>query len=224
VFETGLRNRVPVDIGYQVRTDLQSRSGEEAANSLLQLRALGVEYIAVHGPKSDEYYRDMKFPNKFEGVLEKVWSEGDDRIYRLEPFRYAHLVSPAELPAQPPRGGKFQALAPYVAAMSDPARPALAFEWQGPSAATISGPVPEGQRVAVAISYDDGWQAWQDGVEIPLEPNALGFFTVAPRASAQSRITLRYEAPRETRWAAGVSALCWLGCLLFWLRSRRTHA
>jgi hypothetical protein len=224
VFETGLRNRIPVDIGYQVRTDIGSRPGDEAANSILQLRALGVEYIAVHGPKSQEFYRDMKYPDKFEGGLEKVWSEGDDRIYRLDPLRYAHLVSPAELPVHPPRGGYFQVIAPYVAAMSDPARPALAFSWQGPSEATIAGPVPAGQLVAVAISFEDGWEAWQDGAAIPLQPNELGFFTVAPRAAAQTTISLRYRAPLETRLAAGLSALCWISCLLFWLRSRRTHA
>jgi hypothetical protein len=224
VFETGLRNRLPVDIAYQVRTDLGSKRGEEAANSMLQLRALGVEYIVVHGPNSEEYYRDVKYPDKFEGVLDKVWGEGDDRIYRLEPVRYAHLVTAGELPAYPPKGGYFQVIAPYVAAMSDPARPTLAFNWQGPSAATISGSVPAGHRVAVAISYEDGWQAWQDGAAIPLERNELGFFTVVPRAAAQTEIQLRYGAPLETRLAAGVSAICWLGCLLFWLRSRRTHA
>ena len=224
VFETGLRNRIPVDIAYQVRTDLGSKRGEEAANSMLQLRALGVEYIVIHGPDSEEYYRDVKYPDKFEGVLEKVWSEGDDRIYRLEPVRYAHLILPGELPAHPPRGGEFQVIAPYVAAMSDSARPSLAFNWQGPSAATISGPVPAGHLVAVAISFEEGWQALQDGVAIPIQPNELGFFTVAPRASAQTEISLRYRAPLETRLAAGVSAICWFSCLLFWLRSRRTHA
>jgi hypothetical protein len=224
VFETGLRNRIPVDIAYQIRTDIQSKPGEEAANSLLQLRALAVEYIAIHGPQSQEYYRDVKFPDKFEGVLDKVWTAGDDRLYRLEPVRYAHLVLPGEVPARPPRAGRFEVLRPYVAAMSDPARPALDFRWQGPSAATISGPVPEGHWVAVAISYEDGWQAWQDGVALPLRPNELGFFTLAPRPAAQTAIVLRYQAPLETRLAAGVSAICWIGCLLFWLRSRRTHA
>jgi len=224
VFETGLRNRIPVDIAYQVRTDLGSKPGEEAANSMLQLRALGVEYIAVHGPQSEEYYRDVKYPDKFEGVLEKVWSEGDDRIYRLDPVRYAHLIVPTELPAHPPNGGQFQVLGPYVAAMNDSSRPNLDFQWQGASSATISGPIPAGHLVAVAISFEEGWQAWQDGAAIPIRPNELGFFTVAPRASAQTTISLRYQAPLETRMAAGVSAICWLGCLLFWLRFRRTHA
>lgn len=224
VFETGLRNRIPVDIAYQVRTDLGSNRGEEAANSMLQLRALGVEYVVIHGPNSEEYYRDVKYPDKFEGVLEKVWSEGDDRIYHLASARYAHLVLPSELPAHPPTAGKFSVLGPYVAAMSDSSRPALDFRWQGPSAATITGSIPDGHLVAVGISFEDGWQAWQDGVAIPVRPNALGFFTVEPRAAAQGAISLRYQAPLETRLAALVSAICWLSCLLFWLRSRRTHA
>jgi hypothetical protein len=224
VFETGLRNRIPVDIGYQVRTDIGSPRGEEAASSILQLRALAVEYVVVHGPNSEEFYRDFKYPNKFEGLLEKVWSQGDDRIYRLAPVRLAHLVRPGELPGYAPRYGRFDGIAAYVAAMSDAARPGLEFAWRGPSEATVSGPAPEGYRMAVAVSFEEGWEAWQDGAAIPVERNALGFFTVAPRPAAQTVITLRYRAPVETRVAAGVSALCWSGCLLWWRRSRRTDA
>jgi hypothetical protein len=224
VFETGLRNRIPVDIAYQVRTDIGSVPGEEAASSILQLRALAVEYLVVHGPESQEFYRDLKFPNKFEGVLEKVWSAGDDRIYRLGPVRYAHVVKPAELPAYPPRAGYFKVLAPYVNAMLDPARPALEFAWHGTSAATITGAVRPGDRIAVAISYDDGWEARQNGKLIPLEPNQLGFFTLSPEAGERVQIELRYRVPIETPICAAVSALSWLGCLLYWRRSRRTHA
>ena len=224
VFETGLRNRLPVDIAYQVRTDLGSKPGEEATNSVLQMRALGIEYVVIHGPESQEYYRDVKFPNKFEGVLEKVWSEGDDRIYRLEPARYAHLVTPAELPVHPPVAGYLKVLEPYVNAQLDPARPTLQFAWQGASDAAISGAFPPGYQVAVAVSYDDGWQALQDGRPIPIKPNELGFFTLTPQPAAQSTLELHYRAPLETRLCAGLSALSWFGCLLFWWRNRRSHA
>jgi hypothetical protein len=128
-------------------------------------------------------------------VLEKVWSQGDDRIYQLAPVHLAHLVRPGELPAYPPRSGRLGGIAAYVAAMSDPARPALRFAWQGPSAATLSGPAPEGYRMAVAVSYEEGWEAWQDGVAILVERNELGFFTVAPRPAEHTVITLRYRAP-----------------------------
>ncbi len=224
VFETGLRNRLPVDIAYQVRSDIGSRPGEEAANSILQMRALGIEYVVVHGPESQEYYRDLKYPNKFEGVLEKVWSEGDDRIYRVEPARYAHLVTAGELPAYSPIGGQFEVLEPYVKALLDPARPALQFAWQGTSDATITGAFPPGYHVAVAVSFDDGWEAWQDGRPIQLVRNELGFFTLTPQAAAQSTLELHYRTPLETRLCALLSALSWFGCLLFWRRNRRSHA
>ncbi len=76
-FESGLRNRKPVE------TSLQIRNEEKAP--VETLTAMGVEYVAIHGPGSTEHYRDYRFPRKFDGVLEKVYSDGDNYVYRV-PF------------------------------------------------------------------------------------------------------------------------------------------
>jgi hypothetical protein len=44
----------------------------------------------VHGRHSAEHYRDYKNPDKFEGVLEKVYDRDDNAVYRV-PFTAPNL-------------------------------------------------------------------------------------------------------------------------------------
>ena len=83
-FETGLRHREPLDHIYKVRTNLGSKPGEELKDAVAALEKLGVEYLVVHGTKSDEYYRDFKNPDLY-SALPVAARFGEDVIYRL-PF------------------------------------------------------------------------------------------------------------------------------------------
>lgn len=76
-FESGLKDRTPVVLADRIRA---TASGEEA---IRDLRALGVEYVVVHGEGSREHYRDFKHPKKFERLLEVAHREEDDTIYRV---------------------------------------------------------------------------------------------------------------------------------------------
>lgn len=221
VFETGLRNRLPAEMAFQIRTDLNSAAGEEAANSIRQLRAMAVEYIVIHGPGSEEFYRDFKLPAKFDGVLEKVWNEEADSIYRLTPMRYAHLVRPSELPARV--ASPYKSLQPYVDALTDPGRPVLAFKWSSNSDAMIEGTFPEEYKVAVAVSYEKGWRATQGGQELEVVPNSLGFLTISPHPSLNAPIKIHYSPPLETVLFSFVSLITWSGCAVYWLGLRRRH-
>ncbi len=216
-FETGLRNRVPLHFAYQIRTGIGSKPGADGADAVLQLKAMGVEYVVVHGPKSEEYYRDVVHAAKFEGVLERVHSDGDNRIYRLPFHSYAHLMRVDELPIHhhPYR------LPPYVAAMEDTARPRLRAQWSGPNELRLQGPVPAGYCVVALVNYDPGWSAQQDGRPISLEATRLGAILAHAQPSAGSVIVLRYAAPAEPRIMAAVSALAWLLALAALFRRRR---
>ncbi len=212
-FESGLTNRIPIHFAYQIRSGIGSPPGRDGHDAILQLKALGVEYVVVNGPQSKEHYRDFKNPWKFEGLLETVFSEGDDRIYRI-PFRsLAHLVRPEELPEYPPIGGYLRFLHAYVAALDDASRPSLSANWRGGSRLDIEGHVPEGMLVALSVSFYEGWKATQDGKTIPIETNKLGFITLRPDASPAARIELRFDGTREQRVMAGVSALTWVAAL-----------
>ena len=218
-FETGLRNRVPLDFAYQIRTGIGSGPGRDGEDAVQQLTALGVEYVIVHGPKSDEYYRDFARPAKFKGLLEEVWSQRDDIIYRLPFTSLAHLVRREELPPRPPVAGGLQYLAAYSAALRDPARPQLISAWDGPSRLRLSGPIPEDMLISVAVNFDEGWAASQDGRSIPSAASQLGFLLLHAKASPDSNIVLEYCGTVEQRMMALLSLLTWLACVYFlWKR------
>jgi hypothetical protein len=212
-FETGLKNRIPVHFSYQIRTGIGSRPGEDGRDAVAQLKGLGVEYVVVHGPRSREHWKDFKNPQKFEGLLEAVWRQGDDVIYRLPFSSLAHLVRPDELPPYPPIHGYIYFLKPYVAALEDASRPKLTATWRGANELEVAGPVPAGMRVSVQVSHDPGWEAVQGERRIPIEKDKLGFLVLRAEPAAQARITLHYHGTREQRLMTAISALAWLGAL-----------
>ena len=221
VFETGLKSRIPLIIGYQVRTDLGLAKTREAEESIMLLRAMAVEYIVVHGPNSEEYYRDYKNPRKFEGVLEKVWEEKDDAIYRMGPVRYAHLVKTNEIPTITIQYGYQKPWYPYINAMLDPARPALNFRWENARHARIDGALPKGMHVAFAIPWDPNFHAYQNGQSVPLRANSTGLMVSDPLPTDSASLDLRFEASWEERGFALISLLTALGCVVFLFRQRK---
>jgi hypothetical protein len=219
-FETGLRNRIPLDLTYRVRAASNLWPGHENEDTLLELKALGAEYVVVHGPKSREYYRDFVRPERVTGNLPVAWQAEDDTIYRLPSQPLAHLVRPEELPGSDVRDHP-QSLVRYVAAMEDRARPVLSAQWTDTSTFLITGPAPPGELVSVQINADPGWRANQDGQPIPIAQDRLGFITLNPSPSAATRIELRYRGTAEQRIMASVSALGWAAALFALLWNRR---
>jgi hypothetical protein len=219
-FESGLRNRLPMHFTYQIRTGLGSKPETEGADALLQLQTMGVEYVVVNGPGSKEHYRDIKNYAKFDGVLERVYGEEHDWIYRV-PFRsYAHLVRREELAPDIPDGYHVEVLKPYVVAAAQ--RP-LAAEWRSPNLLAISGAVESGMLITVKVNYDIGWEATQNGRPIEIEKDGLGYMLLHPRAEADARIELRYAGTPEQRGFAVISLIAWMAALVRLWRSERLH-
>ena len=209
-FETGLRNRVPVDLARGVLA---------GGDPLMALKALGAEYVVVHGPKSREYYRDFVRPERMAAVLQPVYHTEDDTIYALPPRPLAHLMRPEEIPDSDPRE-HHEALTRYVAAIEDPSRPALRSQWIGTSTLAVAGAAPPGGLVAIQVNADPGWRATQDGHEISITADQLGFVVLHPTPAAATRIELRFRGTIEQRIMAVVSALAWLACLFAFFRTR----
>ena len=217
-FETGLPNRIPVDLAYRIRAAANLRPGHEAEDTLLELKALGAEYAVIHGPKSREYYRDFVRPERVAGSLPAVYRIEDDAIYALPARPLAHLVTPDELPESDVRGHS-QALARYVAAIEDTSRPALGVEWADTSRLVVTGPVSPGKWISVQVNADPGWHATQDEHDIAIENDHLGFVVLHPEPAAAARIELRYRGTTEQRTMAAVSAVAWLASLLALFRT-----
>jgi hypothetical protein len=213
-FETGLTNRVPVELAYRIRT-----ADTSPADVLMFLKAVGTEFVAVHGEKSKEYYRDFRRPDRL-GSLPVVYRSGDDAIYSLPARSLAHLVNPAELPVQDvlEHAGS---MASYVAAIEDQTRPRLKVEWPDVSRVMVSGQVRSGDLVAVQVNAADGWKATQDGRDVAWTADRLGFLVVHASPATDTRIELRFEGTREQRIMAGVCALAWTLAIGAWIRSWR---
>jgi hypothetical protein len=207
-FETGLRNRMPLDLAYHIRTGRSLRPGREAADTILELQALGVEYVVTHGPKSKEYYRDYAHPERLDTVLPAVYREDDNSIYQLPARPLAHALAPEDLPGDD-AGSHPDRLERYVAALGD----TLRTHWLDPARLQIEGPVPQGRVVAVQVNADPGWEAWQNGRTIPIETDRLGFMTLRAASDPAAHIELRYRGTAEQRIMAAVSALTWLAVL-----------
>lgn len=220
-FESGLRNRIPLHCAYKIRTGLGSPPGRDGPDAVLLLTSLGAEYVAVHGPKSKEHYRDFRNPAKFEGLLESVYHDADDAIYRLPCSSLAHLVRPEELPQPPPLDGSLPELGAYVAAIGDPARPQLKTTWRDTSRLEIQGPVPANMLLSLQVSYDPGWTASQGGRPLPVEKDRLGFIVLRPDPTTPTRIEMNYRGTGEQRLMAVLSLAAWLGALAALLLWRR---
>jgi hypothetical protein len=218
-FETGLRNRVPVDLAWGIRAAGNLRPGSETEDTVLELKALGAGYVVVHGPKSREYYRDFVRPERMATALQPVYQTEDDTIYALPPRPLAHLIRPEEMPYADVRDDH-EALTRYVAAIEDPSRPALRSQWIGTHTLAMTGPAPPGHMVAVRVNADPGWRATQDGHAIAMTRDQLGFVVLHPSPAGDTRIELRYRGTLEQRIMAAVSASAWLVCLFAFFRKR----
>jgi hypothetical protein len=200
-----------------VRTGRELRPGREAQDTLLILKALGVEYVVAHGPKSGEYYRDYSHPRRLDGAAPVVYQQGDDFIYALPARPLAHLVSREELPGKDPQNHP-SALEAYVSAMGDDTGPRLHTHWLDHRTLVVEGEAPPGRLAAVGVSWDPGWRATQDGTRLAIERDNLGFIIMQPAASKAAHIELRYTGTGEQRLMAALSALAWAALLLLLFR------
>ena len=209
-FETGLQNRSPVDLAYRIRSGEKLRAGREVEDTTMCLRALGAEYVVVHGAKSREYYRDFVRPERL-AALTPVWRAEDDTVYALPPRPIAHVMREDEVVQEEAKEHPEQ-VERYVAGMNDSARTALAVRWESASELSVTG-APAGSLVSVQVNADPGWRA--DGASI--ERDGLGFVVLR---AAGGPIRMRYEGTAEQRIFAVVCGLAWIGAVALALRQR----
>jgi hypothetical protein len=188
---------------------------------VLWFKAFGVQAFEAGGERTREYYHAFQNGGKFRGVLEELWREDDDAIYRI-PQRnasLAHVMAAGQLVSKPPYNGlDIAQLQRYVGAIDDSALPEATFRWKTQHSAEIETGAREGQVVSVQISYDRGWRATANGRPAELRADGLGQLAIDPKCNGDCRIELEYEGDAEawvSRWLSGAAILGWVIWLIW---------
>jgi hypothetical protein len=185
--------------GYTVYTD-QNAGNRGAYYSLIWLKAFGVQAIAMDGAASTEAYHPFAHPKKFDGMLHRLWGQGDNEILEV-PERtagLAHVIPETALARRTPVHGLDVApLLPYIAALDDPALPPAATDWRNQHDATIQARLNKGQLVSVQLTYSKGWHATINGQPREVMGDAIGLLAIRPRCEGDCVIRLTYDGGTE---------------------------
>ena len=204
-FEQGTTNQVIRIALYGIYTGATAGT-HDAEFSILWFKSLGVEAVAVSGPTSGEFYKPFHDPKKFEGVLQPIWRDGDDVMYRVSANgSLAHAVPRASLVASTPINGvDVDPLRPFVAALES--RPPAEFRWITPHSATVQGTATPGDVIHVQIAWHAGWHATVNGGRRTIEKDALGLMAIDPGVTGPFTMELAYDGGGEMRAAKLLSA------------------
>ena len=188
----------------------QNAGQQDAAISILWLKAFGAQAITVPGPQSLEYWKPFAHPRKFDGVLPVLWRESDTSIYAVSarPFSLAHVLRPDDLVGHAPVNGlDVRELRRYVAAIEVPAAPAATWNWEGNNKAVIQARMEPGQVVSTQITYYPGWHAQVNGAARKLRSDGIGLMAVDADCSGECTIILEYDGSAELRACRIASAV-----------------
>jgi hypothetical protein len=194
---------------YGIYTGIAA-GAHDAEFSVLWFKALGVQAVGVTGPGSSEIYKPILNPAKFEGVLDQLWRDGGDAIYRVgQPgASLAHVIRPSDLVMRTPINGiDVDPLRPYVAALENPEFPRAEFRWTSLHSALINTALKAGQEISVQIAWHAGWHATVNGHPTPIQRDALGLMLIEPDVIGPCVIDLAYDGGTEMRIAHGLSAI-----------------
>jgi hypothetical protein len=199
--------------------------GPRPEPSILWLQCFGVDAIYISDSRSQEIYKDVQFPRKFEGKLPLAYDDHEgNSIYRV-PRRWmarARVVETAKLNAiQKPRGNDDVEYMGYYAGVLEkgPDSP-VTLARLGSDAMRLRARVAPGESIVVQETYDTPWQAWSGGRRLPVRKDAFGQMAIdAP--PGEHDILLAFVTPLENtlgRWLTGLTAL-----ILVVLLVRRTE-
>ncbi len=186
------------------------RMSEYPESGVLWMQAFGVDAIVIHDDRSEQVYRNFDFPEKFEGVLPKIFDNAaGERIYRV-PRRFPDLVRvvrKADIEAlRPMEGEDLEVLATYVRAIEEGPDSRADLVWQGPSNFEITATVGPDELLLAQISHDRAWRATVDDERVPVRRDILGQ-TLIEVPPGRSTVRVRFRTPYENRLGGGLTIL-----------------
>jgi hypothetical protein len=195
----------------------------DAELSLTWLKAYGTGLVAISGKNSEEYWKPFTHPEKFDGVLPVLWSQGGVNIYRvpLREFTLAHIVPENALVTRAPKAPEdVRQVERYVVALDDPALPSTAFTWEGRNRIRIRTTAADGQAVSVQVTHHPGWHATVGGRPRELHRDGLGLMWLRPGVLGPCEIVLDYDGGWELRLCRWLSWAAFAGLVFVPLRLR----
>jgi hypothetical protein len=213
-----VQQRADMAIGFGV-DDVK----RDAQLSLTWLKAYGVGVVAISGKNSQEYWHAFGHPEKFDGVLPVLWSEGGVNIYRvpLREFTLAHIVPVNALVTRAPKDPEdIGQVERYVAALDDVSLPGTAFAWEGRNRIRIRTTAADGQAVSVQVTHHPGWHATVGGRPRELHRDGLGLMWLRPGVRGPCEIVLDYDGGWELRLCRWLSWAAFAGLVFVPLRLR----
>jgi len=146
------------------------------------------------GRQSPEFWKPFA-KDVLAGHLPVLWEERDTKLYQIPRVRRTMVHSvPGLIP-----------LEPYVAAIENPAAPALRMEWISANRGYVRGAWRPGDMVLVQMNWDKNWKAYLNGVTAPTGADGLGQLVVVPGGGGE--LELRYEAGWTTRLVSAIALL-----------------
>ena len=225
-FDQGRTNRVIPLVNYGVITG-EAMGEHDAEYSVLWLKALGVQAVGVSGPGSGEFFKPFRNPEKFDGLLDPLWRDGGDVIYRIGSPRasLARVVPRSAIVNRAPYNAlDVEEAKRYVAALDDPAMPHAEFQWTTTHSARIETILQADQSLSIQIAYHPGWRATVNGRAVPTRPDGLGLMVLDPQAegratSGDTKIDMFYDGGTEMRIAHWLCALTSLVLIFVLMRA-----
>jgi len=188
----------------------QGDEAEDAAISLLWLKAFGASAVIAGGPNSREAYKPYAHPRKFENRLRILWASGDDKIYQV-PWRgdpFVRVVRPADVVRHAPVNGiDLEEIRRFVTALDDPSLPVASAMWASPERGVLRASLTPDEVLSVPINWHRGWSAQANGRPVPVSADGLGFLLISPGCSGECEVQLTWSPGKEVPIAIAVSVL-----------------
>jgi len=177
--------------------------GDRADLAILWLKALGTGAVVAPDQTAFEHYREFLAPHKFRGAVPVLYDDGHGtviyKIPRIHPD-IARVVDNARIGqiGQIRGGDDKERLTEYVTAIENPAQLASTLTWRGFDEMEIHAKAEPGQSVLVQETWDPAWHADDNGRQLPIRIDPMGFMLI-PVPEGAHNIRMRFVTPLENR-------------------------
>jgi hypothetical protein len=201
----------------------QLAGSEDAEMGILWLQALGVDAAIIHDQTSEEEYKDVQHPRKFDGHMELVHNDGKGNFIYRTPRRYrsiARVVETARLEALPPLPEEpdKEQLRHFVDVLERGPEAPVETQWVSTEELRIRARMFAGHTLFVQVPYNRPWTATVDGKPLAVRKTQMNFIRIdVPEGDQEVRMV--FETPLENRFGQAIFAGT-LVCLFLMCRKK----